>query len=166
MDVTWLAPSAICEGRALNTVSTALLAGIVGASTGYVGGTVLRTRCIGNGEAAAVRGAIAGAVIGGATGVLTRHVSAKALATKNAEARARALRDPMRPWSWRDVRPTVTAIGSIAVGGALVGASQGMRSGTDCGGGVAGGAARGAGVYGAGAATSLIGSLLVVRFLF
>jgi hypothetical protein len=166
MDMGWLDADAICEGRLLNTVGASLLTGVAGASAGYVGGSILRTRCIGNGEAAAVRGAIAGAGIGAVAGVLTRHISARALARKNAEARARAQQNPIRPWSWRDVRPAVTAIGAIAAGGALIGVSQGMRAGTDCGGGAAGGAARGAAVYGGGAAVSIVGSLLVVRFLF
>jgi hypothetical protein len=167
MNVTWLDPKAVCEGRVTNTVVSGVLAGLVGAGAGFVGGSIINTACIGNGETAAVRGAIAGAAIGAIGTLFTPHVSRRALAARHARnaERARTRGDTVRAWSWRDIRPAVQWIGYTGLGGAAVGAWQGGREDAACG-GVGGGAARGAGVYAAGTTTTIVGSLLVVRFFF
>lgn len=161
----WLAASAVCEGRAANAVSMSIVGATVGATAGFAGGLIAPTRCIGDGERAAVRGAIAGAGAGLVAGLLSKQISRRERAARDSASRAAALRSPARPWSWRDVRPAVVALGAIAAGGALVGASQGAREPSPCD-GAARGAATGAAVYAGGGAAAVAGALLVVRFLF
>ena len=165
MDVSWLNREMTCEGRLLNAVSLSMLGAGAGAATGFVGGSIVRTTCIGDGEQAAVRGAIAGAATGLLSGLVIRHISRRELAEKDARSRAEALRDPPRPWSWRDMRPAVIGLGVLTGAGAVIGATQGTRPSFNCG-GVGGGMARGAAVYGGGSAATVIGAALVVRFLF
>jgi len=158
-------PRESCEGRILNAASLSMLSAAAGATAGYVGGSVIRTGCIGDGEKAAVRGAIAGAGAGLLAGLLTRHVSRREIAEKEARAKEAALRDPPPSWSWRDVRPVVIGLGVFTGAGAAIGATQGSRYPSVCG-GVGGGMAKGAAVYGGGTATTIVGAALVVRFLF
>lgn len=165
MDVSWIDPTTTCEGRVLNAISLSMLGAAAGAAPGYVGGSIIRTHCIGDGEHAALRGAIAGAAAGLAAGLLARHISRREVAAKEARRREAALRNPPRPWSWRDVRPAVIGLGVVTGAGAAIGATQGARRSDSCG-GVGGGMARGAAVYGGGAATTVVGAMLVVRFLF
>lgn len=165
LDVGWLDPSASCEGRLLNGAGLSLAGAAGGALVGGIGGAIAPTRCVGGSERAAVRGAIGGAVAGALVGAAWRHVSRRERAARDAEARAGAARDTIRPWSWRDIRPAAVAVGAVAALGAGIGATQGARGVAGCG-GVAGGTLRGAGVYGGGAAAGLLGTLLVVRFAF
>lgn len=164
--VSWLSASATCEGRVLNAAGLSLAGAGAGALAGYVGGTVSPSRCLGHAEKSAVRGAIAGAALGGIGGLVTRHISRHERAARDQHARAAAQRAPARPWSWRDVRPAVVALGAVAVTGAVIGGVQGQRSPSPCTGGIAGGAATGAGAYAAGGATTVLGTMLVARFLF
>jgi hypothetical protein len=166
MSTALLDARSICEGRVLNAVSVSLVGAAAGAGAGVVGGLLVPTRCIGNPEAAAVRGAILGGSLGFVSGLLTRHISRRELAGQEARRRAAALRDPVRPWSWRDLRPTVAVVGGLAVGGAAIGAVRGSRAPSPCDGGAGGGALTGSAVYGTGALAAIGGSLLVVRFLF
>lgn len=168
LDVGWLAPSATCEGRVLNAAGLAVLGAGAGALTGFVGGAIAPGSCLGGGERNAVRGAMAGAAIGALFGVLAPHVSRHERASREvATTRDRAERRAApRPWSWRDVRPALVALGGVAATGALVGGVQGSRAPSPCAGGTGGGALQGAGVYAAGGVTTVAGSLLVVRFLF
>lgn len=163
MDIDWLDARARCEGRALNATAAAFLGASAGALTGFVGATLVSTSCIGSREDAAARGALTGAVLGGVTGVLVRHISRRAVAEQSAKRRAASGAAP-KPWSWRDVRPTVAALGVIAVGGGIAGAVPTGRPSARCG--VGAGAAQGALVYGIGGTATLTGSLLVVRVMF
>lgn len=163
MDIAWLDARARCEGRALNATAAALLGASVGAVTGYVGASFVSTRCIGSAEAAAARGAITGAALGGVTGLLVRHVSRRAVAEERAARRADSV-PPPAPWSWKDLRPAAIALGVIAASGAVGGMVQSGRSTAHCGAGD--GLGQGALVYGVGATATLAGSLVVVRVMF
>jgi hypothetical protein len=165
LDVTWLDAKAICEGRTANAAALVLLGGLSGAMAGYVGGAIVPTACLGNGESAAARGAVAGAAIGLAGGLFLRHVSRRSLAARNAAARENARRAPTRPWSWRDVRPAAVAVGGAALAGAAIGAARGAQS-RSCADGARVNALRGAGVYGSGALATIGGTLLAVRLFF
>lgn len=166
IDVDWLDPTSICSGRLANAATSAMVGAAAGAMAGFVGAAVFPTGCIGNGETAAVRGAIAGGGLAFGATLLARHVSRRTLAARGARAREHAAREPIRPWSWRDVRPAFAVVGTAAAGGALIGLSQGLRSPSPCGGGVGPGVAQGAAVFAAGSAATIGGALLVVRFLF
>lgn len=166
MDVSWLAAEGSCEGRILNAITSSMFGATIWATAGYVGGAVIPTRCIGNGEKAAVRGAIAGAAAGMVFGLVTHHISRRELAEKEKRRRAEAHKNPPPAWSWRDVRPAVVALGVVAGGGALIGAEEAARRPSVCSGGYASEVGRGAAVYGGGATTTVVGAMLVVRFLF
>ena len=165
LDVGWLDARASCEGRALNAASLALAGASVGAVTGMLGGAIAPTACLGGAGENALRGAIAGAAVGATVGLVTRHVSRRDRAERSARDRDAARTDPPRPWSWRDVRRAVVALGAVAATGGAIGAIQGSRPAARCS-GIGGGAATGAGVYAASGATTIVGSLLVVRLLF
>lgn len=164
--IDWLDASATCEGRVRNAAGLSIVGAGAGALAGFAGGAVSPTRCLGYAEKSAVRGAIAGAALGGIAGLVTRHISRHERAARDARGRDAAQRAPARPWSWRDVRPAAVALGAVAVTGAVIGGVQGNRSPSPCSGGVAGGMATGAGTYAAGGATTVLGTMLVVRFLF
>lgn len=169
LDLAWLDPSATCEGRLLNTAALSIIGASGGALAGWVGGAVAPTRCIGNAERSAVRGAIAGAAVGAVAGLVTRHISRRERADRADRAdRARAShqRAPTHPWSWRALRPAAITLGTVAATGAAIGAMQGQRADSPCNGGPGSGALTGAGVYAAGGATTIAGSMLVIRFLF
>jgi hypothetical protein len=136
------------------------------ATAGYVGGALVPTRCIGNGEKAAVRGAAAGAAAGMLFGLVTRHISRREMAAKEARRREEQLKHPPTPWSWRDVRPAVVVLGVVAANGALIGVEERARRPAVCSGSYAAEMRRGAAVHGTGAATTVVGAMLVVRFLF
>lgn len=164
LNITWLDPSAVCNGRVSNTASLALLGGMAGGLAGAVGGAISPSSCFGNYETAAARGAAMGAGAGLVTSLLVRTVSRRQLAANNAAQREEAQRHPVRPWSWRDVKPAFVVVGTTALAGAVLGAAHGARS-PACTGGAGANALRGAGVYGGGTMATIGGSLLVVRFL-
>lgn len=166
LDVAWLAPSATCEGRLLNTAALSIIGASGGALAGVVGGAVAPTRCIGGAEQSAVRGAIAGAAVGVVAGLVTRHISRRERAERAARADASPQRPPAPSWSWRALRPAAIALGTATATGAAIGALQGQRADSRCHGGAGSGALTGAAVYAAGGATTITGSMLVVRFLF
>lgn len=166
LDVGWLDQSATCEGRLLNTAALSIIGAGSGALAGWVGGAVAPAPCIGNAERSAVRGAIAGAAVGTLAGLVTRHISRRERAERTERSRAAALRDPAHPWSWRALRPAAITLGTVAMTGAAIGAVQGQRSDSPCNGGPGRAALTGAGVYAAGGATTIAGSMLAIRFLF
>lgn len=166
LDVAWLDSSATCEGRLLNTAALSIIGASGGALAGVVGGAVAPTQCIGGAERSAVRGAIAGAAVGVVGGLVTRHISRRERAERADRARATPQRAPAHPWSWRALRPAAIALGTATAAGAAIGALQGQRGDSPCLGGAGRGALTGAGVYAAGGATTIAGSMLVIRFLF
>jgi len=165
LDVGWLDARASCEGRALNAASLSFAGASVGAAAGLLGGAIVPTACLGGAEQNALRGAIAGAALGATVGLVTRHVSRRERAARAERDRASARTDAPRPWSWRDVRPAIITLGAVAATGAVIGGVQGSRYASRCN-GVAPGTATGAGVYATSGATAIVGSLLIVRFLF
>ena len=165
LDVGWLDARASCEGRSLNAASLSIAGASVGAAAGLLGGAIAPTACLGGAEQNALRGAIAGAALGATVGLLTRHVSRRERAARAERDRASARSDAPHPWSWRDVRPAVITLGTVAATGAVIGGVQGSRYASRCN-GVAPGTATGAGVYATSGATAMVGSLLIVRFLF
>lgn len=166
LDIAWLDQSATCEGRLLNTAALSIIGAGGGALAGWVGGAVAPTRCIGNAERSAVRGAIAGAAVGAVAGIVTRHISRRERAERAERARATQHGAPAHPWSWRALRPAAITLGTVAATGAAIGAVQGQRANSPCTGGPGSGALTGAGIYAAGGATTIAGSMLVIRFLF
>ena len=71
----------------------------------------------------------------------------------------------LRP-AMRALRPAAIALGTATAAGAAIGALQGQRGDSPCHGGAGRAALTGAGVYAAGGATTIAGSMLVIRFLF
>ncbi len=165
LDITWLDAGTICEGRMSNAVSSAVFTGIMGGLTGAVGGALAPTACLGGAEGAALRGLAVGAGAGFVAGLLTRHVSRRQLAARNAAEREASQRNPAKPWSWRDVRPVFVVAGATAAGGAAIGAWRGSTS-ADCTDGAGANALRGAALYGGGTLATVGISLVAVRWLF
>lgn len=155
-----------CQGRVATAATYGLVGAGLGGMIGLAGGALFRTRCIGDYERTAVRGAIAGAAVGTTYAALGSYQSGERQWEDARRARERALANPVRPWSWEDVRPLASFVGGSALVGAGIGAVEGARHPDDCAGGAASGAARGAGVYAGGLAAGVTGALLVVRFLF
>ena len=148
----------------MNAAALTLAGASTGAVAGLIGGAIAPTACLGGADANARRGAIAGAVLGATVGLATRHVSRRVRAERDARARA-ATQDEPSPSRWRAIKPVAIALGTVAATGAVIGAVQGGRHDERCS-GIGGGAATGTAVYAASGATTLVGSLLIVRFLF